>query len=257
MLTEQEKQKIRLEESYRNEVQREFSKEKKIGVLSFLNSNFGAFILSTVIVGGISFLYNQHRDKIEKQQISIIKEEQSINYRNELRYELIHRLYVIETINDTLYDFQFNDLQLAYWGSSIANDPKIKAQYYNFKSFNEKFERWSLIRIVDELYLVEKESNQEVIVSLREALDKNYITIKYLGEQWQDITQKNKLLGQGKLDLKHCNYLNKTGNNIEISRTDLPLKRVWINNNKNETITLLRTIEKVKLALTMYNRNAN
>lgn len=255
MLTEQEKQKVRLEESYRNEVQKELSKKKKSGILTFLNSNFGAFILSTVIVGGISFLYNQHRDEIEKQQAMLIKEEQKLNYRNELRNELIHRLNVIETINDTLYDFQFTDLQLSYWGISIANDSKINAQYFNFKSFNEKFDRWSLIRIVDELYLVEDDSSLSLIKNLRDGLNENYRTIKFLGEQWQDITSEGKSLGQGKLDLSQGLYLKKRGNNINISRTDIPLKRVWINNNKNNTISLLEAIKTVKLSLTQYKRH--
>jgi len=253
MLTDQEKQKIKLEEIYRKEVQKEFSKDKKKGILDFLNSNFGAFLLSTVIVGGISFLYNLHQEKIKSQQLAIIKEEQRINYRNDLRNELNHRLKVIETVNDTLLDYQFIDLQLAYWGERIANDPKIKAQYFNFKSFNEKFDKWSLIRIVDELYLVEDESNHLIIKDLRNSINENYETIRMLGEQWQDRTRTGKLLGKGKLDLKKGIYLKRNGSNIPISRNDLPLKRVWISKNKNKITPLLETIKKSNQTLERYN----
>jgi hypothetical protein len=255
MLTEEEKQRIQLEETYRNEVQKELSTDKKSGFLTFLNSNFGAFILSTVIVGGFSFLYNQHRDKLEKQQITLIKQQQRLDYQRDLRNELVHRLEVIETINDTLYDFQFVDFQLAYWGTTIANDPKIKAQYFNFKSFNEKYDKWSLIRIVDELYLVENDSTHLLIENLRNELNKNYNTVKFLGEQWQDITATGKLLGKGKLDLRQGLYLKRGSNNIPVSRTEIPLNRVWINSNKEHTNSLIKIINKAKLSLTMYKRH--
>lgn len=252
MLTEEDKQKIQLEETYRNEVQKSLSVNKKSGFLNFLNSNFGAFILSTVIVGGISFLYDQHRDKVRKQQIAIIEEQQRFNQQKDLRNELVHRLEVIETINDTLYDYQFVDFQLAYWGTTIANDPKIKAQYFNFKSFNEKFDTWSLIRIVDELYQVEDENKLTLIEDLRNELNNNYNTVKFLGEQWQDITVNGKLLGKGKLDLRQNLYLKRGANHIPISRTDLPLKRVWINQNKEKAGALIKVIKQAKTLLTMY-----
>ncbi|WP_185152640.1 hypothetical protein, partial [Fulvivirga aurantia] len=189
-----------------------------------------------------------------EQQTALINEQQRLNYQGELRNELIHRLKVIESINDTLYDFQFVDFQLAYWGSTISNDPKIKAQYFNFKSFNEKFDKWTLIRLVDELYLVEDDSIQIIIKDLSSALNSNYNNIKFLGEQWQDRTVNGKLLGKGKLDLRRGLYVKRNSNDIQISRTDLPLKRVWINENTDGTEQLIKAIEKVKASLTIYKR---
>lgn len=75
LLDENQKQRILLEEQYRSEIKRKLEGEEPSGsgkkLVLFFNSNLGLWLLSTVLIGSISFLYNFYltwEEKLEKQQ---------------------------------------------------------------------------------------------------------------------------------------------------------------------------------------------
>lgn len=87
MLTDDEKLRIRAEELFRLEVRRDMAdpaREKK-GVMAFLNSPFGIYLLSTVVVGIISFLYTQHRQISEKEKL---REDNASSLQAEIGFRL-------------------------------------------------------------------------------------------------------------------------------------------------------------------------
>jgi hypothetical protein len=57
MLSSDDKKRIRAEEIFREEVRREVSRKKEAGILSFLNSSLGIWLLSTIVVGVFSWSY--------------------------------------------------------------------------------------------------------------------------------------------------------------------------------------------------------
>lgn len=61
MISEEEKTIIREEEIYRQEVRKELSQSRS-AIWVFLNSPFGIWVLSTIIVGSLSFMYTQWKD---------------------------------------------------------------------------------------------------------------------------------------------------------------------------------------------------
>jgi hypothetical protein len=78
MLSEEDKQRIREEEIFRDEVRRTLAKGSSSSKMAFLNSPFGIYLLSTVLIGLVSFAYTRwkeqydaslaHREQIEKLQ---------------------------------------------------------------------------------------------------------------------------------------------------------------------------------------------
>ncbi|UII20846.1 hypothetical protein [Fulvivirga ligni] len=60
MLNQSDKERIKAEEIFRNEVRKELEQGKKNSKFwVFLNSSFGIFILSSVLIGGLSFGYKE------------------------------------------------------------------------------------------------------------------------------------------------------------------------------------------------------
>ena len=71
MLTEEERQRIRLEEQYRLEIRRQIEQEKPKSsrLWTFLNSTFGLWLLSAVVITWASTLYTQSLNRrIEAQK---------------------------------------------------------------------------------------------------------------------------------------------------------------------------------------------
>jgi hypothetical protein len=89
MLTDEEKQKIRAEEIFRSEVRLQLdgsSSGRTQQVMKFVNSPFGIYLLSTVLIGLISFLYTQWRAKQDSlnarsEQIEKLHEEMAFRVR--------------------------------------------------------------------------------------------------------------------------------------------------------------------------------
>lgn len=223
MLTDQEKQKILLEEKYRNQVRNKLEKNnKKLSIWSFLNSNFGSFILSTVIVGLISIVYNNHRADITKQEKLLQQVKIDNQKESQLKTELNHRLNTIIKIADTLKPYEKNDIYLAYWGTSIGNG--IDANYYNFKSFYPEYANYPIVRLVHEII---KYDSSEKYIQLGYQLENLNQTIIDLGQTWYyKITYKN---NQIKILPPNENIRNDNNRNIQFFRTkdgDIPTKNL-------------------------------
>lgn len=80
MLTDEEKKRINAEEVFRKEVQDSLKKEKEGKIWQFLNSSFGIWLLSSVVLGLVTFSYQQYEDtstetKQEKKEIAALDAE--------------------------------------------------------------------------------------------------------------------------------------------------------------------------------------
>jgi hypothetical protein len=104
MLTEEEKIKIKAEEIYRREVQKDLEKPVTNWqrFLVFFNTPFGIYLLSTLLVGVISFSYTYWRENHDKELASQAK-------RRLLNSELRFR---IEQMNSALANAEISLLRL-------------------------------------------------------------------------------------------------------------------------------------------------
>jgi len=99
-LSEQKKAQILLEEKYRHEVRQELGKlapplNWRKRLWEFLNSHFGLFLLSSVVVGFLSWGYTQY----DKQRMEY---NQKISTIDKLDAELTHRCYAIKSATASL-----------------------------------------------------------------------------------------------------------------------------------------------------------
>jgi hypothetical protein len=72
MLTEEKKNQIRLEETYRAEIRRSLQSDKtsrRQRLLDFLNSAFGLWVLSTCVVGALTFAYTSQKEAGESTRL--------------------------------------------------------------------------------------------------------------------------------------------------------------------------------------------
>ncbi|MCR9173837.1 MAG: hypothetical protein NXI10_15145 [bacterium] len=207
-LSDEERSRIIEEEQLRSSIQKELNPSaKKSKLIEFLNSNLGMFILSTVIVGVISFAYDYVQTDLEEQrkqsQIEIEKKraerkalEERIFTETKLRDEVHLRFSILEKINDTLDKNEAMDIDLVIHGNSISE--KIKAKYLNFGSLYQEYKNWSIIRLLREYCRVERnEKNKSNAFNVLELISKNRKTINELSLNYHVTTRENRILPRG------------------------------------------------------------
>lgn len=250
MLSEEEKNKVRAEETYRMEVRQQLEasepQKKRNKIIGFLNSNFGSFLLSTVIVGGISFLYTNHQEELRKMEEARLQAQANLLIQDRLQTELYHRLNTISTITDTLAEYQSKDIYLAYHGASVGNDPLIKASFYNFKSHYLEYSTWSIIRLISELQKYDSSPSLERLKSLFQKI--NSLIVDY-GQEWFYVTSKNKALPKRVKILERrlppdgrpAYTYNIEGTEYILQPKDAPWRKVW-HLDRTETIDELMEV---------------
>jgi len=116
MLSEEDKAKLIAEETFRYEVRKSLENKKAEGtgvkILSFLNSSFGLWLLSTVVVGFAANWYTDYRDK----KIEIRKNHE---IKRKLDTEISYRMTNLSTVFDGIY----MDLYKKRYGSYDAHRP--------------------------------------------------------------------------------------------------------------------------------------
>ncbi|HVF66970.1 MAG TPA: hypothetical protein VM914_04880 [Pyrinomonadaceae bacterium] len=90
IITEDEKARIRAEEEFRAELKREFAEKQKPNRLwTFVNSTFGLWLLGSVTLTGITFLYQSHESSYKTAA-------ERAEVRRKVRQELATRFNVAE-----------------------------------------------------------------------------------------------------------------------------------------------------------------
>jgi hypothetical protein len=85
MLTDDDKARIKAEEIYRREVEHELgSGKKKSRIWELLNSSIFLWFLSTIAVGGITYVWTVHQNRIEAERTQAQKKFIEISSRNEM-----------------------------------------------------------------------------------------------------------------------------------------------------------------------------
>ncbi|UTW62864.1 hypothetical protein KFE98_01520 [bacterium SCSIO 12741] len=198
MLSEEEKHKIILEERLRFETKEELQNQskKQNRAIAFFNTNLGLFLLSTILVGGISFSYNYFREKEIKRIEQLDLERQRLFTKNKLLDEVVHRFKILQLATDTLVEYRSKDIYLALKGNSVESP--LKAEYYNFKSVYGEYAAWSIQRLLRELSLVEENpENLEQIKDLLYSFSENTESLNHLSENFYLVTNKGRYLPKG------------------------------------------------------------
>jgi hypothetical protein len=85
MLSADDKERIRLEEIYRDEVRHGLDPKSQSATMKFLNSPFGLYLLSTVLIGIVSFSYSRWK---EHHDTAMVHREQAEKLRDEMAFRV-------------------------------------------------------------------------------------------------------------------------------------------------------------------------
>jgi hypothetical protein len=160
-----ETERIRTKEFYRAKYRTEFATEEKPkGLLSFFNTNFGLFLLSTVFIGCFSWGFNAWtthvRDGAEVQKT-----------RQKLGLELMNRLQCMEEMETTFPYDERKTIETALYGfDAHANVNPSWIRHYG--AVFPEYEQRSLISIVWELETLSDSKKREQLKSARQPIEK-------------------------------------------------------------------------------------
>ncbi|BFP42552.1 hypothetical protein FGF1_33970 [Flavobacteriaceae bacterium GF1] len=285
------------EELARLEARNDFEekrKNKNSAVWTFLNSNFGLFLLTTVFIGGISKCYTTWKEKQDEKIQQQRQEQEDFRIFTRLSEETIVRLSVIESLKDTIPEFKSKNVLIAFWGSTIRDDKKLSLRYYHLRPFFTQYEKWTLVELITELSRYVDSTVVNDIIETKKIIVNNPNRVNG-GEVVYALTKKNEKLPSGKLiapkrqQYENWKYLTEQNKIIEISKVVnggvLPAGRLlkpnklkaesWIykiGKNKRrlddseipivkyfapstDQQELLNSITKLKHSLTMFKRN--
>ncbi len=216
------------------------------GIWKVLNSNFVIFLFSTILVGGVSFVYKQWKENQSKEELDYRQEIIDQRIRNKLRAELTSRLDVIQKLQTGAKEFENKNIYLACWGNTIRNQPELNLKYYNRAGLFATYREWNLFEILTELERYEEESVKGLINVLKTSFQENNYRIR--GYHQKTRTNRGEFLPLGRLNLQEKRYVvNGTGEIIILTAEDLPLVRYYY--AKEELSSFMNSIEELQLAL--------
>ncbi len=157
MLTEVEKEKIRAEEIFREEARNALTQPKtsRQKILSFLNSNFGLFLLSAVLLSGLSGAYTWHTTRQSEA-------ERTRELVTRLDIEISYRLSTLPHVDTDR--FTFSDFHTARGAlEGIAEQHPEYGKFGDFSPIFLEFEGRSLFALMWQLRALVPESESREI----------------------------------------------------------------------------------------------
>lgn len=257
MLTDAEKQKIRSEEIYRQEVQEELQsqKKKKISFWAILNSGFVLFLLSSIVLGGISEYYKYWKNKKDKEESQAIEYAKDELIRKKLSEETLLRLSTIEKLQDTIHEYQSKNVLIAYWGNSIKEDKTLELKYYHLRPLFVEYEKTTLLELLTYLNKYYSGEVSKSIAEVRklliaESTELNGGIFVLSKTKKGDILPPGGLLNRkGKLIRQNGFYIYRTidKRQLKLSGSQLPLRRYYT--MQEEQKQLIQSISNLRKTL--------
>jgi hypothetical protein len=158
-------ERIRTKELYRAKYRKEFATEDKPkGIVPFLNTNFGLFLLSTIFIGCFSWTFNEWsthiRETAEKQK-----------NRQKLGLELMNRLQTIEEMETTFSFDERRTIETAFYG--FDNHANVNPSWVrHYAAVFPEYEQRSLISVVWELETLSDSKKREQLKAARVPIGK-------------------------------------------------------------------------------------
>lgn len=241
MLSEDEKNKIMLEEQYRDEIRSQLEnsdKKKWSHFLDFFNTNLGLFVLSTLLLSGTAFIYNFYEER-----------QNQLNERERMKNELVHRFNTLQSLNDTLFWYQTTDMHLAFQGNSRATG--LKVEYYNFHSVYQEFSHWPIYRLINQILEIQSDQKLEEILQL---FERNEETINHLREHWflklnsGKVLPKRVPIRQGTKEVRgrkiRYDYYKENSQERVIIEKDRPITKMAKINENSDLISLIELLSE-------------
>ncbi|WP_281988195.1 hypothetical protein [Aquimarina aggregata] len=251
MLSNSEKDKIRLEEVYRQEVIKEIgiAKESNSSLWTFLNSGFVLFLLSSVVLGGLSFFYKEWKNDQVVYQRSQNTKKINEQIKSKLIEETLVRFNVIEKLADTIPEYKSKNVLIAYWGNSIREEKGLNLQYYHLRPLFAEYEKLTLLEILTELKRYSDGNIKEKISQIRNILihrseELNGGKFVYSKTRNGEILPPGRLLKSNNTGPYEWTYITKENRKIKLHREKIPLVRYFtVSADQRDLIKLIQELD--------------
>lgn len=215
-MNENDKKRILQEEIYRLEIQEFLSKPKQSKIWKFLNSSFGIFLLSSVVLAFITTLHTNYQISVAKAQTKNQKIEQLDNEISNRIYQVLYntRFQKKDILSDTTnYHSRYNLSNGIYQvGLDLLDNTYVNERYPLDISIYDKFKYCNFRSLVYELYTFldnKKDTSFKKILNTYELLADSSSVVKNYSDK-----EINKIQS-----LKAINYLDSiTTTNLLIPR---------------------------------------
>lgn len=243
MLSESDEERIKNEEFFRYEVRKSLDRNKKSSSLwLFLNSAFGIFVFSSIIIGGLSFAYQEWQDNIRAMEMQEIEARENNQVRDRLREETLVRLGAIQKLKEGAKLYESLNVWIAYWGKPIKDQTDLPFKYYNSRALFTKYENWTLFEVLAELKNYEGEF-------VRQSIDRTMVEMRgnidnLNGGIYQKTrTNQGVFLAKGRYFHNSGEYITDNNETIAVSVNDLPLVKYFF--AAQEQQELMNSIEEL------------
>lgn len=167
ILSNQNKERIRLEESYRFEIKYNIEKGKnhKNPYWEFVNSSFGLFLLSAIFLSGFGQIYsNWEKQKLKKSELEILAIEHLVEIDYRIEQISFHRALIADSLN------KFRNSSMKVW-RTIGGD-------IGYTPTNPKFTQTPLFGIISWFKITKIINNHDFNDSQIAILYKNLIHLQ-------------------------------------------------------------------------------
>lgn len=235
MLSDSEKEKIEAQEVFRQEIRSDLEKKQRSsGLWKFLNSAFGIFLLSSVVVGGISFSYKEWKNVKDAEEKLEQKNERNTQIRSRLRAETVVRLGTIHKLKSGAKEYESLNVLLAFWGNAVRTDTSLGFQYYHLNALFSDYKEWTIFELLAELKIYETSPVRDTIDDLFHSLRENANQLTR-GINKKDRMRSGAFLDKGKYSPRTRQYSNRQGI-TSLRPEDLPLVRYYYANPAQEQL---------------------
>lgn len=145
-MTDEDRKKLRDEELFRSEIRKELDRQhtpktKSQKLMEFLNSPFGLFVMSSLVLGFITFLYEWNSDRLENNS-------KAEGISSKIKIELTQRFENLLLISDSV--------RIISRGRYYNNDDGIGPSLLNSAAAYEEFDKRSIHSLFFELFQITK-----------------------------------------------------------------------------------------------------
>jgi hypothetical protein len=184
-LTEDERQQIRLEEFYRDEVRKTMVPATPTpgrGLIPFLNTSLGLWLLSAIFISGVTNLYTAEQSRNERSRIQAEADRTRLNKQHTLDSELKYRLtYAIVSIGIFQRDYSDKPLSVEMQAAidTIARMAADAPKESKLPPLNPQYADYTLAQVLSDL----RETLQDS--GLRTQIDHSLKTVAFFNLQFK------------------------------------------------------------------------
>jgi hypothetical protein len=164
------------EKKIKTELENESAQKTSSGLMQFLNSRFGIWLLGFLFLSTLPFIIKIARLSYDEEKSKLMQEEM-------LHVEIGHRLRHIVAIAQPISHVQLNDALFAFYGLDDSLVSERHWRYYNFKPIYTEYEKMPFRNLVIQYAALQSDittkSETMKLAHLLDAMKHKYLIVDF------------------------------------------------------------------------------